>query len=101
LGVLYQSIQRMQIDRSEMKMYGKIAEWVYLFYPKDVGIISLFLYVWFYCYMDNHILHHAYSSFWIAWMQLQNGKLMMTKTMKRRIDCTTRHMVKRFATCNI
>jgi multidrug transporter EmrE-like cation transporter len=26
LGVLYQSIQRMQIDRSEMKMYGKIAE---------------------------------------------------------------------------
>lgn len=28
LGVLYQSIQRMQIDRSEMKMYGKIAEWV-------------------------------------------------------------------------
>ena len=26
LGVLYQSIQRMQIDRSEMKMYGKITE---------------------------------------------------------------------------
>jgi hypothetical protein len=26
LGVLYQSIQRMQIDKGEMKMYGKISE---------------------------------------------------------------------------
>lgn len=28
LGVLYQSIQRMQIDKGEMKMYGKISEYV-------------------------------------------------------------------------